>query len=178
MQTAGPEAQNMIRVREATAADARLIVEMIRELAEFERELDQVETTPEDIVRDGFGPNPSFYALIAEWSGEPVGYALYYFTFSTWAGSRGLFVEDLFVRAQFRKKGIGKALLRQMAQVAREHKCHGMRWEVLNWNTPAVEFYRSLGANLQTEWFPVLVIGPAFEKLASRSDTRPLQSKQ
>lgn len=156
----------MLVIREATAADAPLIVEMIRELAEFERELDQVEITPEDIVREGFGANPCFYALIAEWDGQPAAYSLYYFTFSTWAGSRGLFVEDLFVRAQFRNKGIGKALLQHMAVVAREQNCHGMRWEVLNWNTPAVEFYRSLGAILQKEWFPVLIMGAPFENLA------------
>jgi GNAT superfamily N-acetyltransferase len=157
----------MLVIREATAADAPLIVEMIRELAEFERELDQVEITPEDIVRDGFGKNPSFHALIAEWHGKPAAYALYYFTFSTWSGSRGLFVEDLFVRAQFREKGIGKALLQRIAGVAREQNCHGMRWEVLNWNTPAIEFYRSLGAIMQEEWFPVLIMGPAFDNLAS-----------
>jgi GNAT superfamily N-acetyltransferase len=157
----------MLVVREATAADAQLIVDMVRELAEFERELDQLEITAEDIVRDGFGATPHFHALIAEWEGQPAAYALYYFTFSTWAGSRGLFLEDLFVRAQFRGKGIGKSLLRHMARVAREQKCHGMRWEVLHWNTPAIEFYRSLGAIMQTEWFPVLLMGSAFDSLAS-----------
>ena len=162
----------MLVIRQATAADAPLIVEMIRELAEFERELDQVEITAEDIVRDGFGANPAFYAFIAEWESQPAAYALYYFTFSTWAGTRGLFVEDLFVRAQFRNKGIGRALLERMAAVAREHNCHGMRWEVLNWNTPAIEFYRSLGGIMQEEWFPVLLMGPAFEKLASRGRQR------
>ena len=158
----------MLVIREATAADAALIVNMIRELAEFERELDQVDITPEDIVRDGFGAHPHFHSFIAEWDGQPAAYALYYFTFSTWAGSRGLFVEDLFVREQFRNKGIGKALLGRMAAVAREQNCHGMRWEVLNWNTPAIEFYRSLGAIMQTAWFPVLLMGSGFEELASR----------
>lgn len=77
-----------------------------------------------------------------------------------------MFVEDLFARAEFRRKGIGKAMLRYMATVARERKCYGMRWEVLNWNTPAIEFYRSLGATLQTDWFPVLLHGKAFEEFA------------
>jgi len=157
----------MLAIRNATAADAQLIMTMIRELAEFEREIDQVDATAEDLLREGFGSNPHFHALIAEWDGAPVAYALYFFTFSTWAGRQSLFVEDLFVRAQFRRKGIGKAMLRHMAAIARERKCYGMRWEVLNWNTPAIEFYRSLGATLQTEWFPVLLQGRKFEEFAA-----------
>ena len=156
----------MLAIRNATAADAPLIMTMIRELAEFERELDQVDAIAEDLLRAGFGVNPHFEALIGEWDGAPVAYALYFFTFSTWAGRQSLFVEDLFVRAEFRRKGIGKAMLRHMAAIARERKCYGMRWEVLNWNTPAIEFYRSLGATLQTEWFPVLLHGEAFEEFA------------
>src|SRR5579864_717329 len=160
----------MLVIREATAPDAPLIVNMIREFAEFEGELDQVDITADDILRDGFGATSYFHALIAEWDGQPAAYALYFFTFSTWAGRRSLFVEDLFVRAQFRNQGIGKSLLRRMAAVAREQNCHGMRWEVLHWNTPAIEFYRSLGAHLQKEWFPVLLMGAAFENLAAQED--------
>lgn len=157
----------MLVIREATAADASLIVDMIRELAEFERELDQVEITPEDLLRDGFGASPRFHALVAEWDGRPAAYALYFFNYSTWAGRPGLFVEDLYVRAEFRNKGVGKALLRRMAVTAREHNCYGMRWEVLNWNIPAIEFYRSLGATIQNEWEPVAFMGKAFEEFAS-----------
>jgi len=160
----------MLTIRNATAADAPLIMTMIRELAEFERELDQVDATAEDLLREGFGANPHFEALIGEWDGEPLAYALYFFTFSTWAGRQSLFVEDLFVREQFRRKGIGKAMLRHMATIARKRKCYGMRWEVLNWNTPAIEFYRSLGATLQTKWFPVLLQGKAFEEFARREN--------
>jgi GNAT superfamily N-acetyltransferase len=156
----------MLAIRNATAADAPLIMTMIRELAEFERELDQVDATAEDLLREGFGASSHFEALIGEWDGTPVAYALYFFTFSTWAGRQSLFVEDLFVRERFRRNGIGKAMLRHMAAIARERKCYGMRWEVLNWNTPAVEFYRSLGATLQTEWFPVLLQGEAFDGFA------------
>jgi GNAT superfamily N-acetyltransferase len=158
----------MLHIRVAAPADAPLLVEMIRELAEFERELGQVEATAEDLLREGFGASPHFEALIGEWDGMPVAYAVYFFTFSTWTGRRSLFVEDLFVRPQFRRKGIGKALLRHMAAIARERKCYGMRWEVLNWNTPAIDFYRSLGATLQTEWVPVLLDGKAFERFAAR----------
>jgi GNAT superfamily N-acetyltransferase len=158
----------MLRIRDATAADAPLILSMIRELAEFERELDQVDATAEDLVREGFGPNPNFHALIAEWEGQPVGYALYFFTFSTWAGRQSLFIEDVFVREAFRQRGIGKQLFRHMARIARQRGCYGMRWEVLNWNTPAIEFYRSLGATLQTDWFPVLLHENAFAEFAEQ----------
>ena len=108
---------------------------------------------------------------MAEWDGEPAAYALYFFTYSTWAGRPSLFVEDLFVRAKFRGRGIGRALLQRMAVIAREHDCYGMRWEVLHWNTPAIEFYSSLGARIQKEWFPVLLMGDRFEELASESTT-------
>jgi GNAT superfamily N-acetyltransferase len=156
----------LLTIRQPTAADAPLIMTMIRELAEFECQLDQVDATVEDLVREGVGTAPRFYTLIAEWSGAPVAYAIYFFAFSTWTGRPHLFVEDLFVRQQFRRQGIGKAMLRRMAGIAREHNCYGMRWEVLNWNVPAIELYRSLGARLQRDWFPVLLAGKAFEEFA------------
>ena|ERR1700730_2523180 len=121
----------------------------------------------QDLLRDGLGKNARFHAFIAEWDGEPAAYALYFFTYSTWAGAC-LFVEDLFVRAQFRGKGIGKALLQRMVVIAHEQNCYGMRWEVLNCNAPAIDFYRSLGAKVQNEWLPVLFMGAAFEEFASR----------
>ena len=108
----------MLLIREATPADAALLVDMIRELADFEKELDQVEVTPEDMVREGFTGSPGFHALIAEWDARPVGYAVYFFTFSTWTGRQSLFVEDLFVREEFRRKGIGRAMLRHLAAIA------------------------------------------------------------
>jgi len=157
----------MLVIRDATASDALLIVEMIRELADFERELDQVDITPDDLVRDGFGENPSFHAFVAEWGGQTAAYALYFFTYSTWAGRPSLFVEDLFVRPGFRGKGIGTALLKRMAVRAREKNCYGMRWEVLDWNSAAIDFYHSLGAIMQSQLSPVLITGGAFEKLAS-----------
>lgn len=160
----------MLVIREAMASDASLIVDLIRELAEFERELDQVEITPEDLLRDGFGARPRFQTLIAEWNAQPAAYAVYFFTYSTWAGRPSLFVEDLFVRAQFRGKGIGRSLLQRMAVIAREQNCYGMRWEVLDWNTAAIEFYRSLGAKLQKEWFQVLFTGSAFEEFGSEKE--------
>jgi len=160
----------MLLIRPATAADAALLTAMIRELAEFEHELDEVDITPEDLLRDGFRSSPCFEALIAEWGGQTAAYALYFFTYSTWAGRPSLFVEDLFVRPEFRRKGIGKALLKHMAVIARDQNCYGMRWEVLNWNTAAIDFYRSLGARLQSEWFQVLFMGDRFEEFARKDD--------
>lgn len=158
----------MLVIRNATAADAPLIAGMIREFAEFEHELEQADITPEDLVRDGFRTNPLFHSLVAEWDGQTAAYALYFFTYSTVSGRPGLFVEDLFVRAQFRRKGIGTQLLRRLAVIARERNCYGMRWEVVNWNAPAIDFYSSLGAKIQREWIPVLLTGNGFEEFAMR----------
>lgn len=143
---------------------------MIRELAEFERQLEQVEITADDLLRDGFQAESPFHALIAESDGHTAGYAVYFYTYSTWVGRQSLFVEDIFVRPEFRRKGIGKALLRHMAAIALKHSCYGMRWEVLTWNTSAIEFYQSLGAELQREWSPVLFMGDGYERLARGKD--------
>lgn len=157
----------MLVIRKATAADATLIVDMIRELADFEHELHQVDATPQDLLRDGFGAHPSFYASVAECDGQPAAYAFYFFTYSTWAGRPSLFVEDIFVRSQFRSQGIGKALLQHLAVIARERNCYAMHWEVLDWNKTAIDFYHSVGAPVRKGWSPMLLMGPAFEKLAS-----------
>jgi GNAT superfamily N-acetyltransferase len=121
---------------------------MILELAEYERELECVTIREEHLTRDGFGENPRFRALIAEWDGQPAGYALFFNYFSTWVG-RGLFLEDLFVREKFRKRGIGTALLAKVARIAVEEQCYGIHWEVLDWNTKAIELYKALGAEFR-----------------------------
>ena len=162
----------MLVIREATRTDAQLLVTMIREFAEFERQLEHVVITPHDLVRDALGADARVHALIAEWDGDPAGYGFYYFTYSTWVGRYSLFVEDIFVRGQFRGKGIGKALMKHMAAIAQKQSCYGMRWEVLDWNTPAIDFYRSLGAELQREWLPVLLAGERFKQFASGDDER------
>jgi GNAT superfamily N-acetyltransferase len=162
-----PEA-SMIAIREATEQDAPLIVTMIHELAEFAHALEQVHITADDVLRDGFGPSPHFHTLLAGWDGKPAAFALYFFTYSTWAARPSLYVEDLFVRGEFRGKGIGKALMLRMAALARERHCQGMRWEVLNWNTPAIDFYRSLGAEVLSDWLPVRFIGNAFDEFAAK----------
>lgn len=160
----------MLVIREATRTDAELLVTMIREFAEFERQLEHVVITPDDLVRDALGTDSRVQALIAEWDGQVAGYAIYFFTYSTWVGRHSLFIEDIFVRGQFRGKGIGKALMKHMATIAEKQSCYGMRWEVLDWNTPAIEFYRSLGAELQRQWFPVLFAGERFTQFAREDD--------
>jgi GNAT superfamily N-acetyltransferase len=141
---------------------------LIRELAAFERELEFCVIEEADLARDGFGPNPRFRALIAEWDDQPVGYALFFGSYSTWAG-RGLFLEDLFVRGQFRGRGIGKALLARVAHVALQENCYGVQWEVLDWNEKAIELYKSLGAEFRDQWRPVLLKDDALRRLAAKA---------
>ncbi len=155
----------MLSIRSATVNDATLLAVLIRELAEYERELDAVVITEADLVRDGFGPQPRFRALIAEWDGQPVGYAFFFGFYSTWEGRPGLFLEDLFVRPQFRGKGIGKSLLAAVARIGQEENSYGIRWEVLDWNAPAVEFYHSLGGEFPDHWRTVLLREKALQSL-------------
>jgi len=141
---------------------------MIRELAEFEHELEWVTIREEDLARDGFGENPRFRALIGEWDEQPAGYALFFNYFSTWVG-RGVFLEDLFVREGFRQNGIGTALLAEVARIAVQEKCYGIHWEVLDWNQKAIELYKALGAEFRDQWRPVLLTGEALHRLAAKS---------
>jgi GNAT superfamily N-acetyltransferase len=158
----------MLLIRPATVADVTLLRTMIRELAEFERELDMVEIQEEDLARDGFGANPKFRALIAEWDGKAAGYALFFDYYSTWVG-RGLFLEDLFVREQFRRRGIGKALLAAVARIAVEEGRYGVHWEVLDWNEKAIEMYKALGGRFRDQWRPVLLTDEALKHLAEKA---------
>ncbi|MGO9210907.1 MAG: N-acetyltransferase family protein [Terriglobales bacterium] len=157
----------MLTIRPATPADVPLILEFIRELADYEREPQAAVATAADLLRDGFGPEPKFRVDIAEWSGEPAGFALYFWNYSTWQGKPGLYLEDLFVRPRFRGKGIGKALLVHLARVAVKNNCGRLVWQVLDWNTPAIEFYKSLGAETMKEWLTMRVTGEALVRLAT-----------
>ena len=158
----------MLLIRPATIDDVALLRALIRELAEFEYELDLCVIEEADLERDGFGANPSFSALIADWDGQPAGYALFFGHYSTWAGRR-LFLEDLFVREHFRGRGIGKALLASVARIAVQENCNGLQWEVLNWNEKAIELYRSLGAEFLDRWRPVLLKDDAMRRLAGKT---------
>jgi len=157
----------MLTIRAATIADAALLRTMIWELADFEREREEVLTTEADIARDGFGANPQFQALIAEWHGQPAGYALFFSYYSTWRGA-GLYLEDLFVRPDFRGRGIGGALLARVARAAEQGKRAFIKWEVLNWNQ-AIEMYTALGADFLDEWRSVFLTGDGLRKLAERA---------
>jgi GNAT superfamily N-acetyltransferase len=157
----------MLTIRPATPADVPLILDFIRELAEYEREPQAAVATQADLLRDGFGPEPKFRVDIAEWSGEPAGFALYFWNYSTWQGKPGLYLEDLFVRPHFRGKGIGKALLVHLARVAVKNNCGRLVWQVLDWNTPSIEFYKSLGAETMNEWLTMRVTGEGLVRLAT-----------
>lgn len=154
-------------IRPATPADVPQILAFIRALAEYEREPDAVTATEENLLADGFGPNPYYHCLIAEHAGRPVGFALYFFNYSTWLGRPGLYLEDLFVPPEFRGLGIGKALLKRVAAIAQEKGCPRLQWEVLDWNTPAIDFYRAMGADFLDEWRNVRVTGDALKRLAA-----------
>jgi GNAT superfamily N-acetyltransferase len=154
-------------IRAAVPGDVPLILEFIRALAVFEREPDAVTATEADLLRDGFGPEPYYHCLIADYDGEPAGFAFYFFNYSTWTGNPGLYLEDLFVNPEFRGMGIGKALLARVAAIAVEKGCPRLQWEVLDWNTPAVDFYAALGADFLDEWRNVRMTGEALAKLAA-----------
>ena len=161
----------MLLIRPATIHDTALLRSMIRELAEFERELEWVTIREEDLARDGFGDSPRFRALIAEWDGNAAGYTLFFPYFSTWVG-RGLFLEDVFVREEFRKRGIGKALLAEVAGIAVRERCYGIHWEVVDWNERAIELYKALGAEFRDQWRPVLLTGEPLLRLSQTQTWR------
>jgi GNAT superfamily N-acetyltransferase len=141
---------------------------MIRELAEFEKSLHKLTNTEAELLEDGFGLEPKFRALVADWEGEPAGYALFFDCYSTWRG-RQIFLEDLFVRSVFRGKGIATALMARVAKVARAEKCRAVRWEVLDWNKPAINLYASLGATFLDEYRIAMLKDDALRELASRA---------
>ncbi|HTV13307.1 MAG TPA: GNAT family N-acetyltransferase [Acidobacteriaceae bacterium] len=162
----------MTTIRAATAADADLILEFVRELAVYEREPDAVKIGAEELRRDGFpesGGERYFECLIAEEDGKPGGFALFFPVYSTWRG-RCLHLEDLFVRPQFRGRGVGKALLMRVAAMAVERGCAKLFWHVLDWNEPAIDFYKSLGAEPLTEWTRMQLVDEALAAVAAQSE--------
>jgi GNAT superfamily N-acetyltransferase len=161
----------MLLIRPATASDVPLIQQFIRDLAEYEREPEAAIATQEDLLRDGFGPEPKYRCVIAEWSGEPAGFAFFFYNYSTWQGKPGLYLEDLFVKPSFRGKGIGKSLLLHLAKIAAAENCGRFQWQVLDWNTPAIDFYKSLGAEMMSAWLTMRVEGDNIRKLAALADS-------
>jgi GNAT superfamily N-acetyltransferase len=160
----------MPSIRPATPADIPLILSLIRELAEYEREPAAAVATPDLIQKHLFGPSPTAHCVIGNLDNQPQGFALYFFNFSTWLGRPGLYLEDLFVRPHCRGKGLGKALFLHLARLAHERGCGRMEWAVLDWNTPAIDFYKSMGAAPMSEW---TVFRLTRDKLATLAASAP-----
>jgi GNAT superfamily N-acetyltransferase len=161
----------MFRIRDAVAADVPVILGLIRGLAEYERAPGEVTATEADLLRDGFGDRPRFHVVLAEWDGAAVGFAFYFFNYSTWKGRSGLYLEDLFVVPEFRGWGIGKALLVHLAGIAVAKGCARYQWQVLDWNEPAIRFYEAMGARVMREWLDVRVTGDDLRRLAAATAT-------
>jgi len=153
-------------IRRGRPRDAATIVRLIRGLAEYERLAHQVEATTGRIRRHGFGRRPYFETLICRRGGRAVGFALYFFTYSTFLGRPSLYLEDLFVLPEERGNGAGRALLRALAKVAVRRGCGRMEWTVLDWNRPAIGFYRRLGAKFHKEWVLTRLTGAPLSRLA------------
>lgn len=161
-------AATSLLIREAVAKDVPEILALIRDLAIYEKEPDAAIATEEDLLRDGFGPEPYFHCIMAEWEGAVAGFALYFFQYSTWEGRPALYLEDMFVRERFRQRGIGVALFRRLAQIAVDRRCTRFQWECLDWNQPALDFYETTGAKVLREWLNLRVTGDALRRLADR----------
>ena len=156
----------MTSIRPATPADIPTILTFIHELAIYERQPDAVIATEADLLRDGFGPTPRFWALIAEHEGKAAGFALYFTSYSTWMGHHGIRLEDLYVTPHYRAKGIGTALLARLARIAVDEGCPRLEWDVLDWNELALSTYRRIGATMKTEWRIMRLSGEPLADLA------------
>lgn len=160
-----------LSIRRAAPADAGLIVQFIRDLAEYEKLAHEVKITAGDLERDLFGAAPRIFCEIAEWDGQPVGFALWFYTYSTFQGRHGIWLEDLYVDPGQRGRGIGKALLVHLAQRCVQEGLGRFEWWVLNWNAPSIEFYKSQGGVMQDEWTKVRIEGDDLRKLGCLTPT-------
>lgn len=160
-----------LEIRPTTEADVPVIVELIRALAEYERAPDAVVATEAGLREVLFGAKPGAEVLLALENGEAVGFAVYFHNFSTWLGRPGLYLEDLFVRPEKRGKGYGRALLERLARIAKERGCGRMEWAVLDWNDPAIQFYRKLGAKPMDEWTVFRLTEDGIAELADSSSS-------
>jgi len=160
-------AHPLLSIRPANVEDVALIAQLIRELAEYERLADAAVASEAGLREQLFGSHPAAEVLIAEADGEPAGFALFFHTFSTFLGKRGLYLEDLFVRPAFRGLGLGRHLMAALARIAVKRVCGRFEWSVLDWNAPAIGFYRALGATGMDEWTVQRLEGDALRALAS-----------
>lgn len=161
----------MLTIRPATALDVPLILDFIRALALYERAAAEVVADEERLRETLFGESPQAKVVLALWEGRPVGFAVYFFSYSTWLARKGLYLEDLFVLPEARGNGVGKALLRQLTRIAVEEGCGRLEWSVLDWNQPAIDFYLSLGAVPQSEWTRYRLSGTDLQELAGTGES-------
>jgi GNAT superfamily N-acetyltransferase len=159
----------MISIRAATVADAPKLTAMIRELAEYEQVAHEAAISEDSVIRDGFGPRPKFRALLAESDGQAAGYALFFEFYSSFQGCAGLLLDDIFVRPQFRKQGIAKALLARVAAIALREEYFCIRMEVLDWNELALGFFQHMDAGFLDEWKSMYLIGEPLQAVADRA---------
>jgi len=157
-----------VTIRSATPRDAGLIVKFIMDLAVYEKLEEAAKATEADIARDLFGPSPKAFCEVAEWDGVPVGFALWFYTYSTFLGRAGIWLEDLFVDPAARSRGAGKALLKSLAARCLAEELGRLEWSVLDWNQPSIDFYRSQGAKMMSDWEHCRVEGEALIRLGSK----------
>jgi diamine N-acetyltransferase len=161
-----------LAIRAAAPADTALIFALVRELADYEKLTDEVVATEEAIAAALFSREPRVYCDIAEWNGEAAGFITWFLNFSTFRGRHGIFLEDIFVRPKFRKQGIGRAMLRRLAARCVEQAYGLVEWAVLDWNDPAIAFYRSLGAEIRGDWRICRLSGKALQAFANEGTRR------
>lgn len=160
-----------VSIRPAQPADSALIFALVCELADYENLQGEVDATPEEIAAALFSPQPRLFCAIAEWEGEPAGFAVWFLNYSTFRGRHGLYVEDLFVRPDYRGRGIGKVLMRHLARRCVDDKLARFEWAVLDWNAPSIAFYKSIGAQVMNEWKLCRLSGAALASLAGTGAT-------
>lgn len=156
-----------IEVRQATVEDSDLILRFVIELATYEKAENEVIATLADIEHSLFGRDSTTKAVICNMNNKPIGFAVYFFNYSTWLGKHGLYLEDLYVSTEYRSVGAGKALLKHLAKIALSKNCGRFEWSVLDWNEPAIKFYQSIGAKPQDEWVGYRLTGKALEEFAN-----------
>jgi len=157
-----------LSIRRAEPADAALVYELVCALADYEKLRHEVDATPEEIAKALFAPEPRLYCDLAEWNGEAAGFAVWFLNFSTFRGRHGIYLEDVFVRPDFRGRGIGKALMRHLARTCLDNNYARFEWAVLDWNAPSIAFYESLGAEIKGEWKICRMSGPALSRFSEQ----------
>lgn len=160
--------ESIFKIRKAEAKDIAVLISLVKELADYEKLTHEMTATEEDFTKYLFGDDAFVEALIAEYNGVNIGFALYFHNFSTFLGKPGLYLEDLYIKPEFRGKGFGKKLIVELAKIAVKRNCGRFEWSVLDWNESALEFYKSLGAELKKEWIINRVSGEALLKLSQK----------